>query len=83
MDKKKEFILCEIMRVDIDKWFEGLEQHQDPGNEYIIEWIKDNAAQYRDDWENSLCCTCTNWEDCGWRALFECDYYQEEAPKEN
>jgi len=78
ISKEKMFILCEIMRLDIDKWLEGCNRDEDPGEEFIREWISQNAAKYREAWESSKCSTCASWESCGWRALISCSYYKEE-----
>jgi hypothetical protein len=75
VDKKKDFILCEIKKIDIDKWLEGCDKDYDPGQDYIFGWIKNNASQYRYDWEISKCSSCSKWYRCGWRALYYCDYH--------
>ncbi len=75
-DKYREFILCEAMKLDLDKWFEGCNRHEDPGPKYINEWIMANAAKFRETWFNSNCCTCAQWEQCGWKALLECESYK-------
>ena len=78
IDKNHVFILCEIMKVDLDKWIEGCNINKDPGNEYVLDWVSDNAAKYRDQWESSKCSTCCNWRRCGWKALMECNEYKPE-----
>ena len=76
--KDEEFILCEIMRVDLDKWLDGCKKNEDPGNDYVLDWVTKNAAKYREQWESSKCYSCSKWHDCGWKALSECQDYDEE-----
>lgn len=35
-----------------DKWLEGERICRDPGQQFILDWIKNNAIKYRKEWEN-------------------------------
>lgn len=67
-----KFMKCQVKKIDIDKWYEGLRTHRDPSSEYIFSWVKENAQSYRDQWFNSKCISCPNWETCGWKAAEQC-----------
>jgi len=47
MKEHEKFIKSEISKINLDKWFKGLEINSDPGEEYIKEWVKDNAPFFR------------------------------------
>jgi len=73
----KRFIKCEVKKIDIDKWYEGVKTHHDPHSDnYEYEWINHNAVTYRDQWFNSLCSRCEYWEDCGWVATNTCSKFK-------
>lgn len=75
---EQRFIICETKKLDIDKWYKGCELNHDPHlDNYEIDWIEHNAKTYRDQWFNSKCSSCSNWEYCGWKATNECDNYEE------
>ena len=40
-----------MKEIDVQKWIEGEHRHSDPGQEYILNWIKEHAAEYREEWE--------------------------------
>ena len=67
-----KFMRCQVKKMDIDKWMEGLRINHDPSSEYIFEWVKTNAQKYRDQWFHSTCMTCPKWEECGWKASEQC-----------
>jgi len=75
----KRFIKCEVKKIDLDKWYEGVKIHHDPHSDnYEGEWIKHNAATYRDQWFSSLCSRCKHWEDCGWVATKRCQDFEKD-----
>ena len=65
----------EIRRIEIDKWCLGCEIKQDPGQRFILDWIKENAKSFRESWEISCCKSCANWEVCGWQTKKVCNNY--------
>jgi hypothetical protein len=78
----KAFMLSEMHAIDIAKWLEGCEHNYDPGENFVLKWIEENAKDYREKWFASVCCTCDKSEDCGYRCLTECEYYNENEIKE-
>ena len=77
MCKQKDFLDAQIHRIEVDKWCQGERQHSDPGEDYVLDWVYQNAKQFRDDWNMSLCQTCSNQRKCGHNVLSACDQYQE------
>lgn len=80
MDEKyniafSKFIHTEMRQIDIEKWTYGERIQMDPGQEYIIEWINQNAALYRQLWNNSKCQTCESWKNCGHLVKADCENY--------
>jgi len=63
-------------KLDIDKWFEGQRISRDPGTEYILEWIEQNATLYRKTYELSLCKRCKLWKTCGYKLRMLCSRVQ-------
>lgn len=75
LDNFDKFLICEIKRIEIDKWDEGLKILTDPGNDYVLNWIECSATNFRNEWNESLCKDCINCLNCGWRAKNKCDNY--------
>jgi hypothetical protein len=75
---------AQIEKINRDKWCEGCRTQRDPGKEFVISWIEQNAAWFREAWSLSLCCTCEKWCECGYKVETECGEYQpEEGAKES
>ena len=77
MNGKKAYAFCKFLQVetkkiDEDKWYEGLRRNNDPGQDFIIDWINRNAKNWRDEWENSKCQHCKHWKICGHEVRREC-----------
>lgn len=71
----KNYMHSQKKRIELDKWIEGCRIKKDPGSSFILNWIKDNAQQFRYDWERSLCCECDNSDDCGHNVVQNCGYF--------
>jgi len=81
MDKKKAYLFCkflhtEMKKIDEDKWYEGERRKNDPGQEYIVDWINKNAKNWREAWEASKCQHCSFWMYCGHNLKKECDNFK-------
>ena len=74
----KKFVKAQIKRIEIDKWLEGVKIKNDPGQEFVLNWIGENAPEFRYSWENSLCRKCRQTYSCGHKALHECDEFEED-----
>ena len=73
MYDEKDFMEAQIHRIEIDKWVQGEVQHSDPGEEFVLDWVYQNAKVFRDSWQISLCKDCDNLRNCGHYALSACD----------
>ena len=71
-----KFVLMEYNRINIDKWIEGEKNNKDPGQEFVMTWISENALDFRKRWEQSKCRTCINCLDCGHNVLSAGDQFQ-------
>ena len=70
-----DFMQAQKKRIELEKWLEGCRINCDPGMEFIIEWIKNNAADFRETWDKSLCKKCYYSNDCGFEVKQYCDKY--------
>ena len=79
--KKKTFV--ELRKIETDRFFEGIKRQHDPRNDenYDLEWILKNGADFRKKWESSLCKTCEKARDCGWNLVTECNNFSEDKNK--
>ena len=77
MCNEYEFMKAQVHRIDVDKWCQGVNTHCDPGEVYIIDWVYCNAKKFRDDWNNSVCKSCSNLRNCGHMALSACGGFSE------
>lgn len=66
---------AQIKKIDIDKWYEGCRIKRDPGQVFIITWIKNNAAWFRKAWEYSLCKNCCFVNECGYKVKQDCKFF--------
>ncbi|MBN1542986.1 hypothetical protein JW992_12640 [candidate division KSB1 bacterium] len=76
---QSKFLRVQVRKIEIDKWCEGCALQDDPGQDYVFAWIKQNAAWFRDAWNHSLCRHCQSWRICGHRVLKECREYKNES----
>ncbi|MFW6219606.1 MAG: hypothetical protein ACOC33_02055 [bacterium] len=69
------FLVSQIKKIQIDKWIEGVHTSSDPGEEYVIKWISEQASSFRDAWNKSCCKSCINNNECGYLVKKECPFY--------
>lgn len=43
-------MLAQKEAIEVAKWLLGEKIGRDPGDEFVIEWIKENAEEFRRDW---------------------------------
>ena len=67
-----KFLQTEMKKIDEDKYLEGLRSHNNPGIDFILDWIDCNAENWRIEWESSDCQHCLHWRVCGHKAIKEC-----------
>ena len=71
----KEYLRAQKKKIEIDKWCEGCSITRDPGQEYVISWIDQNGAWFREAWNKSLCKSCYLANKCGHKVLKHCNGY--------
>lgn len=81
----EKFQTVEIETIKFDKWLEGEKIHNDPGEHFVYEWVHNNAKEFRNRWEYSLCKCCNKWNKklrcgnlCGSKELSDCKEYEPE-----
>lgn len=72
----KNYLYAQKKKIEIDKWCEGVRLRQDPGQNYIMNWIMSNASWFRNAWDRSLCQTCGKSIECGHQVTNSCHKYQ-------
>jgi len=65
----------QIKKIEVDKWCEGCKIQDDPGQEYVIDWIEHHGQWFRNAYEASCCKGCRNWSECGHNVVPQCDSY--------
>lgn len=71
-----KFMRAQRKKIEVDKWCEGCSINQDPGQNYILEWIQRNGHWFRKAWDKSLCKNCLLSDECGFKVRSCCDYYK-------
>jgi len=67
----RNFNEVEKNKIELDKYYEGERIHEDPGDKYMLEWVQKNAAQFRKEWDESVCKTCFKIKNC--KEIFKTD----------
>lgn len=49
-EEHREFMLAQKEAIEVAKWLLGEKIGRDPGDEYILQWIKENAEEFRRNW---------------------------------
>ena len=70
-----EFLKSEIIKIEIDKWDEGIRRCSDPGEDYVMQWVHDNAKWFRETWDASCCKRCKNNLHCGYTLKKQCEHF--------
>jgi hypothetical protein len=71
-----KFLHAEMIRIDEAKYYEGEHIHNDPGPSYVMEWINQNAKDFREKWDISCCKDCKNWKECAHKVKKECERFE-------
>lgn len=72
----RKYMLNQCHKIDIDKWNEGERIKNDPGMEFVLEWIRENGAEFHRLWDVSICKDCIRCEDCGYKVVEECKKFE-------
>jgi hypothetical protein len=51
-EKLAKFLDKQRKKIDEAKWVEGTRINRDPGQAFVLDWIKDNAKKFRKDFTN-------------------------------
>ncbi len=78
-NEMQRFVSVEIKKIEIEKWLEGEKCHFDPTDEFVLEWIKTSAAEFRSRWDESVCKHCVCWNQCGYELKEECCNFKEDG----
>lgn len=70
MTKKPNFLEIEIERIEFDKWLKGCSISADPGQQFCLKWISENAETFRKKWNNSSCQYCKHCMECNRKYHF-------------
>ena len=73
----KNFMKAERKYINDAKYFEGINTKKDPGEMYIIAWIRQNAEEFRIKWDISKCKECNCAGQCGDKLKIQCDKFNE------
>lgn len=72
-------IYAEIRKIETDRFDEGLRIRRDPreDRDYDLEWaLSNNPAIFQENWAKSLCKSCINWKECGFKCASDCKFYR-------
>lgn len=72
----QNFLKAQVKSIETAKWYEGERRHQDPGDEFCVDWITSNAPVFRKQWEESRCCKCFNADKCGHKLVKRCKEFK-------
>jgi len=75
---ESDFNKSEVKKIEIDKWDEGIRRRNDPGESFVIDWIKNNSVKFRQLWDVSLCRSCKLSKECGFKVEQICYHYEKE-----
>jgi len=77
-DEIKKSLYIQMKTIDQSKWFQGENIKQDPGQEFIINWIKNNAEEWRNKYNKCICKNCECWKECGEKLKTDCQNFSNE-----
>lgn len=46
----KEFMAAQTEAIEVAKWLIGEKLGRDPGQEFVMQWIKEHGQEFRDNW---------------------------------
>lgn len=46
----KEFMAAQADAIEVAKWLLGEKLGRDPGQEFVMQWIKEHGHEFRDNW---------------------------------
>ncbi|MCB0281658.1 MAG: hypothetical protein H6627_07100 [Calditrichae bacterium] len=70
-----EYMIAQRKKIEIEKWNEGIRRKADPGTDFVIWWILNHGASFRNAWHNSLCKNCSLNSVCGHEVKIICNKY--------
>jgi hypothetical protein len=73
----QKYILVQKRKIEIEKWCEGCRIKRDPGKEFVLNWIFENAAWFRNAWDKAVCKKCYFVDECGFDVKQYCKNFKE------
>jgi len=70
-----EYMIAQLKRIEIEKWYEGIRRQSDPGSDFVVWWILNYGSWFRNAWDDSLCSQCCNNQNCGHEVRTTCNKY--------
>ena len=49
-EEHKEFMAAQTDAIEVAKWLLGEKLGYDPGEEFVMEWIREHAEEFRQNW---------------------------------
>lgn len=80
MTSFQKYITAQINKIDLEKWLEGCKCGYDPGQEYVLAWIRNRGKEFRDEWECSTCKKCQ--KTCRYLTKSNCSEFVEDGENE-
>lgn len=70
------FLKAQVKYMNDAKYYEGINTHHDPGQEYVLKFVEEKAQFFRECWDKSICCKCLNGSQCGDLLKQQCDKFK-------
>lgn len=64
-----DFMHCQISKINLEVLSKK--------DEDVIDWIQNNSAFFRNEWEKSICKNCQKVKTCGYKAKKRCEGFEE------
>jgi hypothetical protein len=74
-----KFMKLECNVINYWKWLEGERIGRDPGQEFVMNWIRTSAAEFRLGWDVSNCKNCKHIQKCGYKLKQDCENFEWEC----
>lgn len=71
----QQYMKMQKKKIELDKWFEGCRTNNDPGQKFILEWVRKNGSWFRNAWGSSLCKNCRFCDECGHELKDSCEEF--------
>jgi len=69
------FVKAEVEAIEIAKWLAGEQLKDDPGDEFVSQWIQKHAKEFKQKWKESKCQYCSR-EECRYKNVPKCSNFK-------